>query len=80
MAESKSSQFLLYINAHSEKVWKFDPNPINRLPDISEWRGPTRPRPLWRERNCKPTFFESGSSPTDASVVRGEMPKDSPTK
>jgi L-alanine-DL-glutamate epimerase-like enolase superfamily enzyme len=27
------------INAHSEKMRKFDLNPLNRLGDISEWRG-----------------------------------------
>jgi hypothetical protein len=38
MAESKSGEFPLTINANSEKFRKFDVNPVNRLADISEWR------------------------------------------
>ncbi len=36
MAESKSKWFTLFIKAHSEKMRKFDLNPIKRLAVISE--------------------------------------------
>ena len=36
MAESKSKWFALFVNAHSEKMLKFDLNPIKRLAEISE--------------------------------------------
>ena len=35
MAESKSKWFALFVNAHSEKMLKFDLNPIKRLAEIS---------------------------------------------
>ena len=38
MAESKSKWFALFVNAHSEKMLKFDLNPIKRLAEISECR------------------------------------------
>jgi hypothetical protein len=38
MAESKSDQFARNINAHSEKIAKFDPLSVNRLAADSEWR------------------------------------------
>ena len=38
MAESKSKWFALFVNAHSEKMLKFDLNPIKRLAEISERR------------------------------------------
>jgi hypothetical protein len=38
MAESKSKWFALFVNAHSEKMLKFDLNPIKRLAVISECR------------------------------------------
>ena len=38
MAESKSMWFALFINGHSEKSSESDPNLINRLASISEWR------------------------------------------
>jgi hypothetical protein len=42
MAESKSNWFALFINAHSEKLRKFDLNSLNRLAEISEWHGENR--------------------------------------
>ena len=38
MAESKSKWFALFVNAHSEKILKFDLNPIKSLAEISECR------------------------------------------
>jgi hypothetical protein len=38
MAESKSTWFALFVNAHSEKWWGFDLNPLNTLVDTSECR------------------------------------------
>jgi hypothetical protein len=38
MAESKSKWFALFIKAHSEKMRKFDLNPIKSLAVISECR------------------------------------------
>ena len=38
MARSKSKWFALFVNAHSEKMLKFDLNPIKRLAEISECR------------------------------------------
>jgi hypothetical protein len=38
MAESKSDNFSLEINAHSEKIAKFDPLSTNRLAADSEYR------------------------------------------
>ena len=37
MAESKSNDFRLLINGHSEKSEECDLNPFNDLSDISEW-------------------------------------------
>src|SRR6266404_4863310 len=42
MAESKSKWFALFINAHSEKLRKFDVHPFKRLADISECRDALR--------------------------------------
>jgi hypothetical protein len=39
MAESKSDHFSFKINAHSEKLAKFNPLSTNRLVVDSEWRG-----------------------------------------
>jgi hypothetical protein len=36
IAESKSDYFSFKINAHSEKIAKFDPLSTNRLPEDSE--------------------------------------------
>jgi hypothetical protein len=44
MAESKSKWFALCINSRSEKLQKFDLNPLKRLADISECRDEGPPR------------------------------------
>src|SRR5215467_1094884 len=45
MAESKSAHFFFEINAHSEKIEKFEPLSINRLSVGSEWFLPCRRSP-----------------------------------
>jgi hypothetical protein len=37
IAESKSNDFRLFINGHSENSGECDVNPFNGLSDISEW-------------------------------------------
>jgi hypothetical protein len=47
MAESKSDNFSLEINAHSEKIAKFDPLSTNRLAADSEYRSTFALREVW---------------------------------
>jgi hypothetical protein len=56
MAESQSKWFALFVNAHSEKMLKFDLNPIKKLAEILECRDASHlavTRPVLRKQRSQ---------------------------